>query len=121
MFYSCIKKKCAFVLPVYEISDEVADLPSQKGELLSLIKSGKARGFHEKLFKLNSQSSNLPRWEKLGPGTGGALGVGYEVTKQYKFRYEPVYIAKADTPPFDERFIGFGMTRNTQVMKISWR
>ena len=93
-------------------------MPSQKAELLSLIKSGEARGFHEKLFKLNSQSSNLPRWERLGPGTEGALGVGYEVTKQYKFQYEPVYIAKADTPPFDERFIGFGMTRNTGINKI---
>ena len=31
--------------------------------------------------------------------------------------YEPVYVSKADTPIFDERFIGFGMTRNTQVVK----
>jgi hypothetical protein len=29
--------------------------------------------------------------------------------------YEPIYVAKADAPYFDERFIGYGMTRNTQV------
>ena len=33
----------------------------------------------------------------------------------YLFKYEPLYVARAETPVFDERFIGFGMTRNTQV------
>jgi hypothetical protein len=37
---------------------------------------------------------------------------------KYLFKYEPLYVARADTPPFDERFIGFGMTRNTQVKRI---
>ena len=42
------------------------------------------------------------------------LNVAYKVDK-YQFKYEPLYVAKSDTPIFDERFIGFGMTRNTQV------
>ena len=37
--------------------------------------------------------------------------------EKYIFKYEPLYVARADTPQFDERFIGFGMTRNTQVLK----
>ena len=36
---------------------------------------------------------------------------------EYIFKYEPIYIAHADTPQFDERFIGFGMTRNSQVRR----
>ena len=40
--------------------------------------------------------------------------VGYEI-EHYLFKYEPLYVARAETPIFDERFIGFGMTRNTQV------
>ena len=35
--------------------------------------------------------------------------------ENYIFKYEPLYVARAETPIFDERFIGFGMTRNTQV------
>ena len=35
--------------------------------------------------------------------------------ENYIFKYEPLYVARANTPQFDERFIGFGMTRNTQV------
>ena len=34
---------------------------------------------------------------------------------QYRFMYEPIYVARSDSPPFDERFVGYGMTRNTQV------
>ena len=37
---------------------------------------------------------------------------------KYIFKYEPLYVARADTPVFDERFQGFGMTRNTQVIEI---
>jgi hypothetical protein len=37
---------------------------------------------------------------------------------KYVFRYEPLYVARANTPPFDERFVGFGMTRNSQVRQI---
>jgi N-acetyllactosaminide beta-1,3-N-acetylglucosaminyltransferase len=32
--------------------------------------------------------------------------------------YEPVYVAKSDTPQYDERFIGYGLTRNTQVTNV---
>ena len=44
------------------------------------------------------------------------MSVAYKVDK-YLFKYEPLYVARADSPLFDERFIGFGMTRNTQVRK----
>jgi hypothetical protein len=29
--------------------------------------------------------------------------------------YEPFYIASSGIPPFDERFLGYGFTRNSQV------
>ena len=62
---------------------------------------------------MNQKSSNLKRWESIPAGP--RLERAYEVEK-YIFKYEPLYVARAkDTPPFDERFIGFGMTRNTQV------
>ena len=61
---------------------------------------------------MNQKSSNLSEWEKIPQGD--SVSVAYKVDK-YLFKYEPLYVARADTPPFDERFIGFGMTRNTQV------
>merc|ERR1712244_42136 len=38
--------------------------------------------------------------------------------KQARQFHEPLYVSRGDTPPFDERFIGFGMTRKTQVYEM---
>ena len=104
--------QCAFVIPTYEISLNSSHLPQSKAELLEFLKDKQARQFHQALYSINQKSSNLLRWEKL-PETP-ELEVAYKVEK-YIFKYEPLYVSRGDTPAFDERFIGFGMTRNTQV------
>ena len=106
---------CAFVIPTYEISLNASHLPQSKAELLDFLKEKQARQFHQALYSINQKSSNLLRWEKLAETP--ELEVAYKVEK-YIFKYEPLYVSRGDTPPFDERFIGFGMTRNTQV--IGW-
>lgn len=107
--------KCAFVIPTYEISTEAQRLPANKTELVSYIKEKKARQFHQAVYSINQKSSDLKRWEKI-PETD-SIETAYEIEK-YIFKYEPLYVARGDTPPFDERFIGFGMTRNTQVYEM---
>ena len=105
--------KCAFVIPTYEISRNSTHLPQNKAELLTFLKEKQARQFHQALYSINQKSSNLLKWEKV-PETA-ELEVAYKVEK-YIFKYEPLYVSRGDTPAFDERFIGFGMTRNTQVI-----
>ena len=106
--------KCAFVVPTYEISTKSQTIPRTKLELLPMIKKKLARIFHVHIFKENQFSSKLELWEKKVPKKNETLQIAYEVT-EYIFKYEPLYVAKADVPKFDERFMGFGMTRNTQV------
>lgn len=45
--------------------------------------------------------------------------ISYNVTN-FEFLYEPFYVARDDalTPEHDERFIGYGFTRNTQVFEM---
>ena len=107
--------KCAFVIPTYEISTEAQRLPANKTELVSYVKEKKARQFHQAVYSINQKSSDLKRWEKI-PETD-RIETSYKIEK-YIFKYEPLYVARGDTPPFDERFIGFGMTRNTQVYEM---
>jgi len=107
--------KCAYVIPTYEISDEVKSLPTNKTQLVDLVKSKKARQFHQAVYSINQKSSDLKKWEGL-PETE-QMDIAYSVEK-YVFKYEPLYVARASTPQFDERFIGFGMTRNTQVYEM---
>ena len=110
-------QKCAFVVPTYEISTKSQNLPTTKLQLLPMIKQKLARIFHISVYVNNQKSSNLVQWEKKVPQENEPLGIAYNVTN-YIFKYEPLYVASADVPEFDERFIGFGMTRNTQVSEI---
>ena len=40
--------------------------------------------------------------------------VSHNVTN-YEFFYEPFYVSLDSAPRYDERFVGYGFTRNTQV------
>ena len=104
--------QCAFVIPTYEISLNSSHLPQNKTELLEFFKEKEAQQFHIIVWPLNQKSSNLKRWEKI-PETD-ELDIAYKVEK-YKFGYEPIYVSRGNIPAFDERFIGFGNTRNSQV------
>ena len=85
----------------------------------SLLKGKEARQFHEEIWPLNQLSSDLKRWEKI-PETY-EVDVAYKVEK-YKLLYEPIYVSRGDTPAFDERFIGFGFDRSSQVIdcEMTW-
>lgn len=47
----------------------------------------------------------------------GKAYISHNVT-DFEFLYEPFYVAKDIVPPHDERFMGYGYTRNTQVIII---
>ena len=55
------------------------------------------------------------RYEKV-IDDNSSVHVSHPVTN-YEFFYEPFYISLDNVPPYDERFVGYGFTRNTQVQK----
>lgn len=113
--------KCAFVVPTYEL-DKRVKFPMNKTELVRLAKKGLARPFHWKVFIHNQYATNFSRWiMDVVPGSigysnviNGNTYVCHNVTN-FEFLYEPFYVAKDTAPPHDERFLGYGYTRNTQV------
>ncbi|CAH1394071.1 unnamed protein product [Nezara viridula] len=52
------------------------------------------------------------KWEQ--EQSRNQVHISHGVTN-FEFLYEPFYIAHDNVPPHDERFIGYGFTRNTQV------
>lgn len=42
------------------------------------------------------------------------IHISHNVTN-FEFLYEPFYVAQDTVPPHDERFLGYGYTRNSQV------
>ncbi|XP_066592194.1 beta-1,4-glucuronyltransferase 1 [Prorops nasuta] len=116
--------KCAYVIPTYEIDSRV-NFPQNKSELIRLAKKGLARPFHQKVFIHNQFATNFSRWvldatpshKNYENVRTGRVYVSHDVTN-FEFLYEPFYVAKDVVPPHDERFMGYGYTRNTQVYEM---
>ncbi|KYN07852.1 N-acetyllactosaminide beta-1,3-N-acetylglucosaminyltransferase [Cyphomyrmex costatus] len=116
--------KCAYVIPTYELDTRVR-FPPNKTELIRLARKGLARPFHQKVFIHNQFATNFTRW--LGDASPnhvhhenvktGKVYISHDVTN-FEFLYEPFYVAKDIVPPHDERFMGYGYTRNTQVYEM---
>lgn len=57
--------------------------------------------------------SSWYRWQS-SVQEGPEVHISHPVTN-FEFLYEPFYVAPDTVPPHDERFVGYGYTRNTQV------
>ena len=110
--YNLLCEACAYIMPVYEIKREKS-LPHNKTQLLDFIKKEDARVFHIKVFNFNQENSNLSLWEN-DSRPEEPLHVLYNISNWAEF-WEPVYVASSEVPLYDERFVGYGFTRNTQV------
>jgi hypothetical protein len=104
--------KCAFVLPTYEIRQNISKVPSNKTELMQYVHEGKARRYYQVTNEAGQKMTNLAKWEKR-PG-GDFVKIAYPA-ENFQFRYEPIHIAKNDTPKFNERYMGQGTARFEQV------
>ncbi|XP_065346088.1 beta-1,4-glucuronyltransferase 1-like [Cloeon dipterum] len=105
---------CAFVFPLYEVEHENFTLPSSKSELLAYKKRNWAQIYHDKVFSPNQGCSKLATWEQRSEEN---VQVAYKI--EFKMLCEPIYVAKRGTPVFDERYVGYGMTRNTQAYETA--
>ncbi|XP_063530052.1 beta-1,4-glucuronyltransferase 1-like [Cydia strobilella] len=108
---------CAYVVPTYELDLRVASFPANKSELLRLSKKKLAIPFHRKVFIYNQYASNFTRWEATGGNESAYTHVSHNVTN-FELLYEPFYVAPDTVPGHDERFLGYGFTRNTQVYEM---
>jgi len=54
------------------------------------------------------------RWQASADSEDDTVRISHNVTN-FEFLYEPFYVAPDTVPPHDERFLGYGYTRNTQV------
>ncbi|KAK3863879.1 hypothetical protein Pcinc_030382 [Petrolisthes cinctipes] len=116
--------RCALVVPVYEVDDGVS-LPTHKKQLLHLIHHNKARRFHIKVYIKNQGNSHLELWEveplhndtTTPTPSSASYSVLYNISSYEEF-WEPVLVLPRTAPPFDERFMGYGFTRSSQVYQL---
>ena len=82
------------------------------------------------MFSRNQDNSQLDRWEGIHTNNSKVLQnetivngvreykIMYNITS-YEEYWEPPLILPANAPGFEERFIGYGFTRNSQVIEIA--
>ncbi|XP_071447155.1 beta-1,4-glucuronyltransferase 1-like [Hetaerina americana] len=114
------RRRIAYVLPTYEVERSPGPPPDSKAQLMRLKGEGKARPFHATVFQPNQGATQLSRWESRRAPGDDVISVAHAV-RHFPFWYEPVYAARHGGPPFDERFVGYGMTRNTQAYEMFLR
>ncbi|XP_066260700.1 beta-1,4-glucuronyltransferase 1 isoform X2 [Euwallacea similis] len=107
--------KCAYVVPTYEL-DERVYFPPNKTDLVRMANKGLARPFHHKVFIYNQYATNFSRWQQY-KDPDDRVRISHPVTN-FEFLYEPFYISTDNVPPHDERFVGYGYTRNSQVYEM---
>ncbi|XP_037968221.2 beta-1,4-glucuronyltransferase 1 [Plutella xylostella] len=108
---------CVYVVPTYELDRRVRAFPSDKAELVRLSRKKLAVPFHKKSFSLSQRASNFSRWEASGGNESAETHVSHNVTN-FELFYEPFYLAPDSVPAHDERFLGYGFTRNTQTYEM---
>ncbi|CAG0916936.1 unnamed protein product [Notodromas monacha] len=106
--------KTVFILPTYELSERLKQVPRTKAELLQLVSKKLAQPYHIQVFQPNQFATNFSLWER--DLTTASVGISHEVVDP-PFFYEPFYVSKDIVPVHDERYIGYGFTRNTQVLE----
>ncbi|CAH1111448.1 unnamed protein product [Psylliodes chrysocephalus] len=108
--------KCAYVVAAYELDDKVT-FPQNKSVLVKMAKKGLARPFHQKVYSLNQKATDFKRWQNT-KDKSTKVQVSHQVNRKFLRFYEPFYIASDVVPQHDERFIGYGYTRNSQVHEM---
>lgn len=115
--------RCAYVVPVYEVHKNVTSTPSDKMDLLRLLARGQARRYHVKIYERNQGNTHMEKWEVERPGylpPPVAYDILYNITSYQEF-WEPLMVLPRGAPDFDERFVGYGFTRNSQVYELHLR
>ncbi|XP_050443420.1 beta-1,4-glucuronyltransferase 1-like [Adelges cooleyi] len=107
--------KCVYILPTYEVHQS-AKSPNDFTQLMKLKNIGLARYFHKEVFELNQLPTNFDRFEKMSL-INHNVRVSHTVSK-YQLYYEPFYVSLNNVPSYEERFIGYGYTRNSQVYEM---
>ncbi|XP_049864615.1 beta-1,4-glucuronyltransferase 1-like isoform X2 [Schistocerca gregaria] len=114
--------RCAYVLPVFEMDSRQKHVPRDKTELRQLALSQQVRPYHWTVYRRNQRCVQPARW-LFHESNASQLNIAYEMP--YEWKAEPVFVATSeDLPLFDETFVGYGFTRNTQAYEMfasGWR
>jgi hypothetical protein len=115
-------EKCIYTFAAYEVER----VPTDKNDLLKMVVDNEAQPFHHTVNKFCQYDTNFTAFEaslekfdprNSLPGMSQPVTISHSV-KNFTFLYEPFYLSRNSVPRYDERFLGYGFTRNTQTYEL---
>ncbi|KAK3088214.1 hypothetical protein FSP39_016235 [Pinctada imbricata] len=106
----------AHIVPAFEVRNE-SYIPKNKTQLLSYLQENNAQSYAKMSCKTCQADTDFGLWTKIAPEKMR----GFTISRQSS-SYEPFYILhKSVYPKFDERFVGRGKNRISQVSKTTFQ
>ncbi|XP_071079633.1 beta-1,4-glucuronyltransferase 1-like [Haliotis cracherodii] len=106
-------KDTVFVVPVFEVKEGVT-VPDTKPNLIGALDRAEVRPFYIDPCSPCQTFTNYPKWVSLTHSKG--MQVAYYIN--WKYSWEPFYIAAKGMPLYDERFKQYGYNRISQVCEL---
>ncbi|KHN88693.1 Glycosyltransferase-like protein LARGE2 [Toxocara canis] len=101
----------AFVIPAFESKGYRNPIvPASKAELLVLLDTGRIQIFRQDIWTQGHAATDYDRWRTTDT----------EYSVAWRTDYEPyVVVARNETPPYDNRFVGFGWNKVSHIMSLN--
>lgn len=105
-----------YVVPAFEMAmkgRDVTSFPTVKSELMKLLSSGKAQGFHMDYFAPGHGSTNFEHWYECQPQETYPI--------KYQFMFEPYVVgSRHGLHRFDDRLRGYGLNKWVWIAEASF-
>ncbi|XP_077970904.1 beta-1,4-glucuronyltransferase 1-like isoform X2 [Styela clava] len=111
--FGLLTEQTVFVVAAFEIKKGIK-MPSNKTELLSGIRTGTVRTFHNETCWWCHRSENFDLWRKIPQVSNLEVAFYADWDKSW----EPFYISHRNVPLFDERFKQYGFDRIQQICEL---
>ncbi len=103
------KPKRLFVIPAFETHLYRFTYPTNKNEVLNLLKNGSVSTFRSHEWKRGHAPTNYKHWAKTG--------TPYKI--KWVDDYEPYVVVQSNVTKYDERFAGFGWNKVSHMMELN--
>ncbi|XP_071505018.1 xylosyl- and glucuronyltransferase LARGE1-like [Diadema antillarum] len=98
----------ALVVPAFETLRYRLTFPKSKADLLHMLDMGTLFTFRYHVWQKGHAPTNFARWR--------TATTPYQV--QWEPDFEPYVVVKKDCPKYDQRFLGFGWNKVSQIMEL---
>ena len=99
----------AFIVPAYESPKNDLNIPTNKDELVKMVRKKELNPFHLYHYTRGHAPTNFSKWESTKEA--------YDV--EWAQGFEPYIVVQSDVVRYDERFMGYGFNKVSHIYELN--